>query len=69
MSDNLVVHFVPMQLPTVLSMELNFEPSMAELKDWQKPNASCGCRAEWRQSSGFVTSGCILEKISSEKEW
>jgi len=50
-------------------MEPNFEPSIAELKDWQKPNASSSCGAEWGPSSGFETSGCILEKKSSQKEW
>lgn len=29
-SNNLVVHFVPLQLPTVLSMEPDFELSMTE---------------------------------------
>lgn len=39
-SDNLVVHFVPLQLPTVLSMEPNFELSMTEWKAWQIPAAT-----------------------------
>lgn len=34
-SDNLVVHFVLLQIPTVLSMEPNFELSMTERKAWQ----------------------------------
>lgn len=51
-SDNLVVHFVPLQLPTGLSTEPSFKLGMAEWKSLADPG-----KQDWVEVQGLGLGG------------